>query len=141
MSQQIHWRFFFRVKNEGKARGRIAKVSEAFDTPITPASCERYWKIPELYVCTFAANPAGDSIQERVFNALALANRIGGPWVVKGPLVLDDNQIEFGGELFVSPGKGHSRIPGIEAVFFELLPATQSSASVCGVVDPPPTDH
>jgi hypothetical protein len=57
-------------------------------------TCERYWKIPELWTCSAECALTSSAATEQIAECLLLASRLANGWYVLGPHLLPDGAIE-----------------------------------------------
>ena len=85
MEGEIYWRGYVRVKDKYLARKRFAAMEARLEREVALVSCERYWKIEELFEICFETTWNCETVEEAVFDTLKLSNKLCRDWIVNGP--------------------------------------------------------
>jgi hypothetical protein len=95
----------FRVRSREKAERELARTAALFGEPLRLLKCERYWKIPELWVCETGMPLAAQTTAELIAECLLRVNRIANGWSILGPHLAPDGTLEgFSGIFKRTPG-------------------------------------
>jgi hypothetical protein len=90
----VGWTLMFRVRSHDKAKVQLRRAEELLGVELDLGTCERYWKIPELWTCSAATPFEAPSTAEQLTGCLLLANRLATGWYVLGPYLRPDGTLE-----------------------------------------------
>ncbi len=120
----IGWKLMFRVSTREKADKAFARANELLDGKLTLEKSERYWKIPELWVCNCSLTFEAASVAEQIAGCLSLANRLAYSWSVMGPNLGSDGALESLSGIF-KLGPDKTKLQSLEWASFDFVrPAT-----------------
>ena len=119
LNTTVGWTLMFRVKNRDKATRELARAEELLGQQLSVNSCERYWKIPELWTCDAATSFEAPSTAEQITGCLLLANRLATGWYVLGPQLRPDGTLESFNGIFDRRHSG-AKIPSLEWAQFQV---------------------
>jgi hypothetical protein len=111
--ETINWRFYIRAKTKDKAQV-VLKRLEKITGKIKIISFKSYWKDNALFEVECTTLLQIKEPEKAIFNVLILVNQIGNGIDVVGPLLFEDELIEFSGNC-TSPS-----IVGLEWFHFYL---------------------
>lgn len=121
----VGWTLMFRVKNQDKATKELRRAEELLGTELCLGTCERYWKIPELWTCNAEMQFEAPSLAEQVTRCLLLANRLAIGWYVLGPNLGTDGTFHSFSGIFDGHHPG-TKLSNLEWAQFQLLPSAAS---------------
>ena len=123
----IGWKLMFRVSTREKADKAFARANELLDGKLTLEKSERYWKIPELWVCDCSNTFDAASVAEQIAGCLSLANRLAYSWSVNGPNLGPDGSLEsLWGVFKRDPAAG--KLQSLEWASFDFVKAATSGS-------------
>jgi hypothetical protein len=124
----VGWTLMFRVRNPDKAKKELRRAEEVLGTPLCLGTCERYWKIPELWTCDAEMQFEAPSIAEQITRCLLLANRLAIGWYVLCPYLQPDGTLQSFAGIFDGRHPG-AKLASLEWAQFQVLPSTASGSS------------
>ena len=123
----VGWKLMFRVRNQDKAKKELRRAEELLGLELALGTCERYWKIPELWTCDAETSVEASSTAEQVTWCLLHANRLATGWYVLGPYLRPDASLESFKGIFDRSQLG-TRLSSLEWAQFQVLPPAPSLA-------------
>ena len=121
----VGWTLMFRVRTGDKAKKELRRAEELLGTELRVGTCERYWKIPELWTCDAATHFEALSIAEQVTECLLRANRLATGWHILGPNLGSDGTLQAFVGIFKRRPLG-AKLSSLEWAQFQVLPSTAS---------------
>ena len=121
----VGWTLMFRVRTRDKAKKELRRAEELLGTELRVGTCERYWKIPELWTCDAATHFEALSIAEQITECLLRANRLATGWYVLGPNLGSDGTLQTFEGIFTRRQAG-AKLSSLEWAQFQILPPAAS---------------
>ena len=121
----VGWTLMFRVRTGDKAKKELRRAEELLGTELRVGTCERYWKIPELWTCDAATHFEALSIAEQVTECLLRANRLATGCHILGPNLGSDGTLQTFVGIFKRRPLG-AKLSSLEWAQFQVLPSTAS---------------
>jgi hypothetical protein len=121
----VGWTLMFRVRTRDKARKELRRAEELLGIELSVGTCERYWKIPELWTCNAATSFEAPSIAEQITECLLRANRLATGWHILGPNLGSDGTLQTFEGIFNRRPLG-AKLSSLEWAQFQIHPSTAS---------------
>jgi hypothetical protein len=96
MFETIGWRFYINAKSKEKAEAVLTRI-ESVIGKLKVSSLEQYWKDKSLYEIECRSLFQVNDPEKAIFNVLVLVNQLGHEIDVVGPLIYENEQVEFSG--------------------------------------------
>lgn len=121
----VGWTLMFRVRDQNKAKKELRRAEELLGLELSLGTCERYWKIPELWTCGAEMYVEAPSAPEQIVQCLLRANRLATGWYVLGPRLRPDGTLESFDGIYDRRQQG-ARLSSLEWAQFQALPPAPS---------------
>ena len=118
----VGWTLMFRVRTRDKAKKEPRRAEELLGTELCVGTCERYWKIPELWTCGAETHFDALSIAEQITECLLRANRLATGWHILGPNLGSDGSLQTFVGIYKRRKPG-ATMPSLEWAQFQILPS------------------
>ena len=119
MDPRLGWKLMFRVKDRKKAENRLQHAQQLLGRELRLASCEQYWKIPELWTCDATTRLDGQTASEQVLDCLLQANRLATGWYTLGLNLTPDQRLESFSGIFSLRHGSNTRLSCLEWAAFD----------------------
>ncbi|MEY2196807.1 hypothetical protein AB7942_29455 [Neobacillus sp. BF23-41] len=96
MFETIGWRFYINAKTKDKAQNVLTRIEKVTDK-LKIISLEQYWKDNSLFEVYCDSSFQVDEPEKAIFEVLVLVNQLGHDIEVVGPLLYENDQVEFSG--------------------------------------------
>ncbi|MGF6947733.1 hypothetical protein QF028_000226 [Neobacillus sp. B4I6] len=101
MFETIGWRFYINAKTEEKAQNVIKRI-ENVTGKLKISLLEQYWKDNSLFEVYCESSFQVCEPEKAIFEVLVLVNQLGHDIEVVGPLLYENEQVEFSGYVSTS---------------------------------------
>jgi hypothetical protein len=118
MKYNLSWRVLFKVQNKENALRKLKEIEENLQQPLTIQACQKYWKFPETFECVFTTPVVAETNADIVYETLLMMQKLGYNWMINGPHLLENDQIEF--DSILDSRWGKILIAGLEWAHVDL---------------------
>lgn len=124
--ERIAWHAFLHVRTEKAATKVVQRMADAIGADLAVDSYSRYWKVPEWADTRLTSPLQVDGVEQAVFHALVVAQRLARGWNVSGPFMFEGGIWTFSG---VAAANGHATftVPGPTWIEFDITNGTSSA--------------
>ncbi|ETT86704.1 hypothetical protein MKZ08_09885 [Viridibacillus sp. FSL R5-0477] len=96
MFKTIRWRMYIKVKSKEKAQKVIKRLKQEIGD-IEVVSLQPYWKDETLFELDCETTLMIEEPEKSVFEVLRLSNQISNDLYVTGPILYENNRVQFEG--------------------------------------------
>ena len=113
------WHLIVAAGNDRAVRRILERVLAAIGGTAEIRAIERYYKEPGQFSIRFTTPLKTATPADVVFQALTDAQRLGAGWIVNGPIVYDNDRLDFGMVCAVN-ANGRFLVPGVVWAHVEI---------------------
>ncbi|WML52219.1 hypothetical protein RCG17_22960 [Neobacillus sp. PS3-12] len=96
MFETIGWRFYINAKTKDNAQNVLTRIEKVTGN-LKISSLEQYWKDNSLFEVYCDSSFQVEEPEKAIFEVLLLVNQLGHDIDIVGPLLYENEQVEFSG--------------------------------------------